>query len=259
MEGSSEFTVTTDEGKMGILSSDGRTKIEPNYTEIKQISKELNYYLVKNNEKYGVINQNGNIVIYLEFDQIGIDEEEFTSNDIDNPYILFDNCIPVMQNDRWGVFDINGQQLIPVEYSEMGCINGTTTDRVSNNVVIIPEFESIVLGNDDKYAIFSSLGEMYVPLILDSVYSITTSGEDQFYMTFTIEEPGENGTTVERQQTYDLAQYFEEHVVTTVQEPQIQNTTIDETVVDPNSVEVTDTVNPNADSTTDQNEIQPAA
>ena len=259
MEGSSEFTVTTDEGKMGILASDGRTKIEPNYTEIKQISKDLNYYLVKNNEKYGVINQNGNIVIYLEFDQIGIDEEEFASNDIDNPYILFDNCIPVMQNDRWGVFDINGQQLIPVEYSEMGCINGTTTDRVSNNVVIIPEFESIVLGNDDKYAIFSSLGEMYVPLILDSVYSITTSGEDQFYMTFTIEEPGENGTTVERQQTYDLAQYFEEHVVTTVQEPQIQNTITNETVIDPNSVEVTDTVDPNAGVTTDPNAIQPAA
>lgn len=257
-EGSSEFTVMTDEGKMGILSSDGRTKIEPNYTEIKQISKDLNYYLVQNNEKYGIINQNGNIVIYLEYDKIGIEEEEFPANDIENPYILYDNCIPVMQNDRWGIFDVNGQQLIPVQYSEIGCINGTTSDIVSNNVLLIPQYEAIVLGNDDKYAIFSSLGEEYIPLILDSVYSITTSGEDQYFMTFTVQQEVD-GKIEERQQTYDLEQYFEEHVVTTVQEPQIdQNTTVNETVVDPNStaVDANTTADPNA---SDNGGVQPAA
>ena len=87
-EDSQEFTVKTDEGKMGILTAKGETKIEPTYDSIKQISKDLNYYLVNNNSKYGVINQNGGIVIYLEYDKIGIDENQYSTNNINNSYIL---------------------------------------------------------------------------------------------------------------------------------------------------------------------------
>ena len=225
-EDSREFTVTTDEGKMGILSADGVTKIEPNYTEIKQISRELNYYLVNNNNKYGVINQNGNIVIYLEYDKIGIDEEKFNTNSIDNPYILFDNCIPVMRNDKWGIFDITGKQVLNVEYDEVGCLNGTQANQINNNVVIIPKYEGIVVGKEDKYGIVSSSGEQYVPIILDSVYSITTSGEDKYYMTFTIQVE-QDGRKVDNQQTYDLDQYFEEHVIDKVEVPQVNQNTVE--------------------------------
>lgn len=228
-EGSSEFTVITDEGKMGILSADGRTKIEPNYTEIKQISKDLNYYLVNNNNKYGVINQNGNPVIYLEYDQIGIDEEDFISNDIENPYILFDSCIPVMQNDKWGVFNTEGQLVIPLDYTAMGCINKANKDIVSNNVVIIPQYEALVMGNaDDKYSIISSTGEIYVPAVLDSVYSVTISGEDKYSMTFTLQQE-QNGKMVDVTQTYDVDQYFTEHdIVPQPQQPQLNTNTIAE-------------------------------
>lgn len=229
-EGSKEFTVTTDEGKMGILSANGETKIEPNYTEIKQISRELNYYLVNNNNKYGVINQNGNIVIYLEYDQIGIDESKFSANSIDNPYILFDNCIPVMQNNKWGIFDINGKQLLKVEYDQIGCVNGAQSNKVNNNVVIIPKYEGIVVGKEiegkDKYGIISSLGVEYVKMVLDSVYSITTSGEDKYYMTFTLPVE-ENGKKVEKVQTYELDQYFEEHVIDKIEMPQINQNTLE--------------------------------
>ncbi len=228
-EGSSEFTVTTAEGKMGILSADGKTKIEPNYTEIKQISKDLNYYLVNNNDKYGVINQNGNPVIFLEYDQIGIDEEDFISNDIENPYILFDSCIPVMQNGKWGVFNIEGQLVIPLDYTTMGCTNKVNKDIVSNNVVIIPQYEAFVMGNaDDKYSIISSTGEIYVPAVLDSVYSVTTSGEDEYSMTFTIQQE-QNGKMVDVTQTYDVDQYFTEHnIVPQPQQPQLNTNTIAE-------------------------------
>ena len=223
-EDSKEFTVTTDEGKMGILSADGTTKIEPNYTEIKQISQDLNYYLVSNNEKYGVINQNGNIVIYLEYDQIGIDESNFSTNNIDNPYILFDTCIPVSQNNKWGLFDVNGNQILPLDYDEIGCMIGSQSNRTSNNVVIIPKYKAIVVGKNNKYGIVSTSGDEYVPIILDSVYSITSSGEDTYYMTFTLQVE-ENGNLVGRQETYDLDQYFQEHVPEAIQ--QSENTGID--------------------------------
>lgn len=211
-EDSKEFTVVTDEGKMGILSSNGITKIEPNYSEIKQISKELNYYLVCNNKKYGVINQNGNIVIYLEYDKIGIDETKFNTNGIENPYILYDNCILVQQNGKWGMFDINGNQILPVEYDEMGCVAGTQNDKISNNVLIIPRYKAIVVGKEGKYGIVNSIGQQYVPVAFDSIYSITTSGEDKYYMTYT-RQVEENGQMTQKQDTYDLDQYFEEFVL----------------------------------------------
>ena len=94
---------------MGILSSDGTTKIEPNYSDIKQISKELNYYLVCNNERYGVINHNGNTVIHLEYDKIGIDESRFNSNGLDNPYLFFDEL------HTWCNKPINGECLMLME------------------------------------------------------------------------------------------------------------------------------------------------
>ena len=241
-EDSQEFTVTTDEGMMGILSSNGTTKIEPNYSDIKQISKELNYYLVCNNERYGVINHNGNIVIHLEYDKIGIDESRFNSNGLDNPYIFFDNCIPVQQADKWGIFDVNGNVVLPVEYDEMGCILGTQTSEVGNNVIIIPQYEAIVVGQEDKYCIISSTGEQYVPMILDAVFSQTVSGEIKYYMTFTwpLEETGE---TVPTQYTYDVDEYFEQQVIETPQTPQInQNTILSPTV---NTVDTNTEVNSN--------------
>ena len=216
-EDSEEFTVTTEEGKMGILSADGTTKIEPNYTEIKKISTDLNYYLVSNNNQYGVINENGNIVIYLEYDKIGIDESTFSANGIENPYILLDSCIPVQQDGKWGLFDTNGRQILPIAYDDIGCTVGSQSNRTTNNVVIIPQYNAIVVGNEDQYGIISTTGEEYVPMLLDSVYSITNAGEEIYHMTFTIQVQ-ENGQLVDRQEDYIVEQYFEEHVITTTQQ-----------------------------------------
>ena len=241
-EDSQEFTVTTDEGKMGILSADGTTKIEPNYSEIKQISKDLNYYLVSNNKKYGVINQNGNIVIYLEYDKIGIDETKFSTNGIENPYILYDNCIPVEQNGKWGIFDITGKNILPVEYDEMGCIIGTQTDKISNNVLLIPKYEAIVVGKEEKYGIVNSTGKTYIQPILDNVYSIITSGEEKFYMSFTIPVE-ENGKQVDKQETYEVEQYFEQQIIKNTQDTQTNENTneVNNSETDTNQINVNQT------------------
>lgn len=253
-EDSQEFTVTTDDGKMGILSSDGRTKIVPNYDEIKQISKDLNYYLVSNNEKCGVINHNGNIVIHLEYDNIGIDESRFGTNGIESPYILFDNCIPVEQNDKWGIFDINGNLIVPVEYDEVGCVTSTQSNSVNNNVLVIPQYEAIVLGKEEKYKIINSLGEEYVPLRLDSVYSVTTAGKDNYYMTFTIQEE-QDGKMVDKTETYNIDDYFEQVL-------HITNKTEGETAIDTNTLQDTNTVqdtNTTSTGTTVNDTTQPGS
>lgn len=197
VESTKEFIVKTDDGKMGILSSTGITKIQPTYDEIKQIDKDLNLYLVKSNNKYGVINQNGNIVIYLEYDKIGIDTAQFTSNEIKNQYLLFDNCIAVQRDKKWGFFDKTGKLIAPIEYDSIGCVLGTQTSKTSNNLLIIPEYEAIVVGKDKKYGVVNSLGETYIKCVLDSLYSITTSGQDTYYM-------------VQNDKTYEVIDYFEQ-------------------------------------------------
>ena len=213
-EDSQEFTVTTEESKMGILSTDGVTKINPNYDEIKQISKDLNYYLVSNNEKYGVINHNGNVVIHLEFEKIGIEESRFNPNGIDNAYIFYGYCIPVFQNNKWGLYNVDGQTILPIEYDSMGCLVGTQSDVAGNNVLLIPQFEGIVVGKGDKYTIIDKEGEEYLPMILDSVYSQTVNGEEKYYMNFT-RPVEENGKLVDKHETYDVDEYFEQLIIET--------------------------------------------
>lgn len=198
IESTKEFIVTTDDRKMGILLATGDTKIQPNYDDIKQIDKNLNLYLVKNNNKYGVINQNGNIVIFLEYDKIGIDIAQFTSNQIKNQYILFDNCIPVQRDRKWGLFDKTGKQIVPLEYDGLGCVIGTQSSRTANNLLIIPEYEGIVVEKNKKFGIIDSVGKKLIDCVLDSVYSITSSGKDTYYMV-------QNETTVE------AINWFERH------------------------------------------------
>ena len=128
---------------------------------------------------------------------------------------------------------------MPLEYDEMGCITGTS-NKSSNNVLIIPQYEAIVLGKDGKYSIVSSLGKSYVPNVLDSVYSITISGEEKYYMTFT-RQVEENGNVVNKQETYDIDQYFEQNANENKQEEQSNENTVvtNETVVDNNYINTT--------------------
>ena len=260
-EGSQEFTVTTDEGTMGILNIDGSTKIEPNYTEIKKISEDLGYYLVRNDaEKYGVINENGRTVIYLEFDQIGVDQNRFSTNGIENPYILYDNCIPVLQNKKWQLFDVNGNRIQVVdangtvmqEFDQMGCVERTQSNALSTNVLLIPQYEAIVVGIGEEYGIISSLGESYVPVMLDTVYSTTISGETQYYMAFTLQVQ-ENDELVDRQFTYNVDQYFEQYVEVHTSDEEDSNEGTDTNTVDTNTTDTNTTTNTTETETTDNN------
>lgn len=186
IESTGEFIVTTDNNKMGTVSLTGATKIPISYDEIKQIDKNLNLYLVKNNNKYGVINQSGNVVIYLEYDQIGVETTQFESNDIKNKYLLFNNCIPVQRDKKWGFFDKTGKQIVGLKYKEMGCVVGTQEGTSNQNLLIIPEYEAIVVANETKngkkYGLVNSLGEELIGCVLDRIYSVTTSGQDTYWM-----------------------------------------------------------------------------
>lgn len=200
IESSQEFIVTTDDNKMGIMTATGKTKIQPVYDKIKQIDNNLKLYLVENAKLQGVINEYGNIVIHLEYEKIGIDTTQFTSNEIKNPYLLFDNCIPVNRDKKWGLFDKKGQRITQLEYDEFGCIAGTQSGKTNNNLLVIPKYEGIVVRKDKKYGIINSTGEELVPCVLDSVYSVTSAGQDSYYM-------------VQGDKIIDVLEYIEKFVI----------------------------------------------
>lgn len=193
IEGTEEFIVTTTENKVGIITSEGNTRIAPQYDALKQIDKDLNLYLATSNKKQGVIERNGKILIYLEYDQIGIDTTKFTTNDIKNKYILFDNAIPVMQNNKWGLYDIKGNMILPLEYNGLGCISGTSASKNFNNILIIPDVEGIVVSKGypientkqetTLYGIVNSQGKTLVEPYLETVYSVISSGVEEYTMT----------------------------------------------------------------------------
>lgn len=220
IEGTEEFIVKTTEDKVGIITSDGTTKVSPQYDALKQIDKDLNLYMATNNGKSGVIEKYGKILIYLEYEQIGIDITKFPTNDIKNKYILFDNAIPVKQNGKWGLYDITGNLILPIEFINLGCISKTSSDRTLNNILVIPEVEGIVVCKQfeieskklEYYGIYSSTGKELVPVALETVYSITASGKEEYTML-------NNGNS------YDVIKYIKEVVL---QQQDINNTNVNE-------------------------------
>ncbi|MBR1803198.1 MAG: WG repeat-containing protein [Clostridia bacterium] len=186
IESTKEFIVTTEENKMGIMAHDATTKIKPEYDEIKQVDKDANLYLVTNNKKQGIVDGNGNIVLYLEYDQIGIDSTKFATNYIKNPYLLYDTCIPVKRANLWGLYDKNGKEIVPIQYDALGCSVGSinTNDRTANHILLIPDYEAIVVRKGELYGVFDLNGKQLLPAVLTSVYSVTSAGEDTYYMTY---------------------------------------------------------------------------
>ena len=140
----------------------------------------------------------------MEYDEIGIDTTKFQNSDIKNPYLLFNNAIPVKQNGKWGMYDKKGNLILPIEYDGIGCV---TNNNTSNSTLIIPDIKGIVVSkiyeteNNKKktlYGIVNYLGKDLVPTALETVYYVINNGREEYIMTF-------NGTT------YNVIEYAQKY------------------------------------------------
>ncbi len=196
MEGSDDFIVTTEENKVGIIGSDGITKVRPDYDTIDVIDRSVGLYLVSNANKQSVININGKIIVHQDYDSIGLDLNSYEDPSITNRYLLLGNCIPVKLNDKWGLINKNGDTVLPVQYDGIGCMEVQNTQaRNTYGIVVVPDINGIVVEVDSendsqqhskvkKYGIInSSTGDLMVNTVLDSVYSTTTEEVTRYYMT----------------------------------------------------------------------------
>lgn len=174
-----DFLVETNK-QVGVLSKTGQTKVDIIYNSIKLMDSDAGLYVASRDNRYGVIDTNGVIKIYIENDQIGIDTSRFTQNNIKSKYLLADNLIPVKKGDYWGLFDTNGNQVVGFEYDSFGYIASNSRDAYS--LLVIPDYNVIVAGRDDKYTLLNSSGEMLFGLVADDIYMTISGGEKHYYI-----------------------------------------------------------------------------
>lgn len=189
---SKEFLVNNN-SKIGILTSEGKERIKVQYDEIKLISQDKKLYVVKKDEKYGVIDQNEETVITINCSKIGIELNNFKKNNIKSQYLLFDRIIPVMKKDYWELYDIETNSYINRKYNEqgdlesyhvynsLGCIS--SGKRNTENVLVIPEYEIIIGYRNKKYFLINKYGEELLnEAEFDQIYMTEEDEEIQYWL-----------------------------------------------------------------------------
>ena len=167
--------------KVGIISSDGTTKISPEYDELTLIDNENELYLAKKDGLYGVVNINGNVIIYIEYSKIGIDLSGYEQNGIKSGYVLLNKLIPVQQNSKWGFFDITGHQVTDLKYEAIGS-KATSNKGVNYDLLVIPNYDALVVKRDNKYTCINSNGEELISCVFKEMYMEMSSGKTEYYM-----------------------------------------------------------------------------
>ena len=152
------------------------------YDSIELMDSDAGLYVVKRDDKYGVIDTRGNIKIYVEYDEIGIDPSQFEKNDIKNGYILVNNLIPVRKDKLWGLYNKNGKLVVNIEYDSFGYIASSNKDAM--NLLVIPNYDVIVTCSNKKYGLINSSGRVLIGTLTDDIYLTIESGENHYYMTY---------------------------------------------------------------------------
>lgn len=186
--------VTSNDNKKCILYLNLDNKVvEKNitsqYTDLKEADNNFEYFIIKDNDKYGIINSDGKIILYPLFEEIGIDDNLYTN--ISNKYILNDKYIPVKQNGVWGLYSIDGKKLIEPQYQSVGCPLAQSGEAVT----IIPNIKENINGivflyNKEKslYGIYNAETGERMAISLEEVFKKIEDGVENYYMNYVIDK-----------------------------------------------------------------------
>lgn len=181
---SSTFLVESNQ-KVGLFSKEGKRKINLIYDEITTMGQNSNLYVVKSNNTYGVVDGEGNIILYPEYEKIGTDVSSFSYNGVKNGYIILNQVIPVLQNKKWAFFDMKGNMVTDgFIYQTIGCTN----IKSGNNIyplLVVPDYNSIVVQDEDgKYSFINTKGKEMLQFLFDQIYIKVSSGKTSYCMTY---------------------------------------------------------------------------
>lgn len=190
-----DFKIETNQ-KYGIITKNGKTKVSPNYEELSLIDENNNLYIIKKNNLFGVIDDNEKIIIYPENDEIGINIEEFSYNNIKNGYIILNKLIPVKREGKWAFYNINGKMITDgFIYDKIGC-NVNKGNNI-HSLLEIPDYNVIIVGSNENYTFMDETGnDQILPFVFNSIYMKISSGEISYWMEY-------------NEKQYDVFKYLE--------------------------------------------------
>ena len=186
--------ITSADNKQSVLQLNldnqevGKT-MNSQYDEIKEADNSFTYFVIKDKEKYGIMNSDGKIIVYPLFEQIGIDEKLYTN--IDNKYILNNKYIPVKQDGKWGLYSIEGKKLIEPQFQDIGCTIAQSGDSVDVIPNIKDNIDGIVfLYNKEKslYGIYNAENGSKIAISLGEVFKKSENNEENYYMNYVIDK-----------------------------------------------------------------------
>ena len=196
---------SNDEETVGIIDINGKIIVSPkNYSSIQVLSDNLGLYLVYKDEKYGVLNRQGDIIIHCEYDSIGIPDEllkKFNFSIDKSKYLLFDNTIIVKKDDKYGIFDTEGNQKFPTAFVGLGYTTETDSSSAGNSDDILTiEIDNLkftdgstknikgiivqqLLNDTIKYGVYETeCKKLILPCVYDRIYSKTSGGKTDYYI-----------------------------------------------------------------------------
>ena len=192
--------IVNSEYQYSLYDSEGNLKTEDRKYDILEImDQELELFLIQTDNLYGVINGEGEIVIYPEYDKIGINDPTIYKNvTIPNGKVLLGNMIPVQQNGKWGAFDIYGNPILSVNYATLGynLVRNSGSSNITsaatsteNNLLIIPDStgaEGIVIGQEFggtvSYGVINKYGTFLIPCGCGKIYYKRENGKDTYIL-----------------------------------------------------------------------------
>ena len=178
LPGTSDFLVEGN-GKKGIITKEGATKVELVYDDIKTFTNNnQTFYIMEQSKLYGLLDTEGKILLYPEYEQIGINITAYERNGITNGYVFSDTLVPLQRNSKWGLYNLKENKLSDFVYDSFGCPTGPVARTYG--VLQIPEYNIILGEKSKKYNLITAEGKGS-NFIFDSVYISISEGKDKYY------------------------------------------------------------------------------
>lgn len=100
--------------------------------------------------------------------------------------------------------------------------------KLANNLLLIPEYEGIVVKKDDYYGLINLSGQTLIPIVVTNMYSITNSNKNTYYLTY-------------QENTMNVIEYLRDTLKIEPVDKSVANNTTEDTFEDENNTTQTDT------------------
>ena len=174
-----EYFALYEQNKWGVINQEGEERLQPSYQEMIVIpdkTKDVFICTYNVNEETGAYQTK---VINSKNEDIltGYEQIEVLENMDENDNVWYEeNILRVKKNGKYGLIDLNGKELLPIEYDEI-----TVLDGIEN---------SIIIKKDGKVGLVNDTGSIIIDCNYKEIKKLGDTYKDGY---ITIDEQGKYG------------------------------------------------------------------